>query len=240
MGSCEPCHLWRRDPCRFVPKRQHDARKSGICGLSGAHAYPEGLTHDRHLHTRPDRVRRPAGARGGRGPQPRPAPVHGQGVDAARVRAVEPWPRLRRSCPGSPAQSSLSDDRADGLRGQPAHRGQPAELPPRDRLGLRPRRRLGHLGAPLDRRGGPARARHARLPAGHPRRRPGRARAGPDATGRKGLRQRQQRRPARGHRVRHLPGARDPDQPPQHRPSHARTRSPSGCWPGSPPTRTCT
>ena len=45
---------------------------------------------------------------------------------------------------------------------------------------LRPRRRLGHLGAPLDRRGGPARHRDARLPAGHPRGRPGRARAAPD------------------------------------------------------------
>ena len=31
------------------------------------------------------------------------------------------------------------------------------QLPPRDRRQLRPRRRLGDLGAPLDRRGGPAR-----------------------------------------------------------------------------------
>ena len=80
-------------------------------------------------------------------------------------------------------------DRADRLRGQPADRGQPAELPPRDRRRLRPRRRLGHLGAPLDRRGGPALALHARLPAGHPRGRPGRARARPDAPGRAVLRQ---------------------------------------------------
>ena len=40
-------------------------------------------------------------------------------------------------------------------------------------------RRLGHLGRPLDRRGEPPRHRHARLPGRHPRRRPGRARAGP-------------------------------------------------------------
>ena len=54
--------------------------------------------------------------------------------------------------------SRRSRDRPDVARGQPAHRGQPAELPPRDRHALRPRRRLGHLGPPLDRRGGPARA----------------------------------------------------------------------------------
>ncbi|GAA3292649.1 acyl-ACP desaturase [Streptomyces cinereospinus] len=45
-------------------------------------------------------------------------------------------------------------DRPDRAGRQPADRGQPAQLPPRDRLPVRPRRRLGHLGAPLDRRGG--------------------------------------------------------------------------------------
>ena len=47
----------------------------------------------------------------------------------------------------------------------------------------------GHLGAPMDRRGGPALHLHARLPAGHPRRRPSRARTRPDASARAGLRQ---------------------------------------------------
>ena len=64
-----------------------------------------------------------------------------------------PWsagPRLRRRArrrAWALEQSQLSDDRPHRADRQPAHRGQPAELPPRDRRALRPRRRLGHLGA---------------------------------------------------------------------------------------------
>ena len=85
----------------------------------------------------------------------------------------------RRRGVGTRAVAALRR-RPDLADRQPAHRGQPAELPPRDRDAVRPRRRLGHLGAPVDRRGGPARHRDPRLPARHPGGRPGRAGAGPD------------------------------------------------------------
>ena len=93
-----------------------------------------------------------------------------------------------------PEQSKLSEVARDRADRQPAHRGQPAQLPPRDRHDLRPRRRVGHLGAPVDRRGGPARHRDPRLPARHPRRRPGRAGAGPDDAHGGRLHQRRPRR----------------------------------------------
>ncbi len=101
---------------------------------------------------------------------------------------------------------------------QPPHRGQPPQLPPRDRLPLRPRRRLGHLGAPLDRGGGPARHRDARLPARLPRRRPGQARAVPHAAHGGGLRVGQPALDAALGGVRRLPGAGHPRLAPQHRP----------------------
>ena len=108
---------------------------------------------------------------------------------------------------------------ADRLRGQPPDRGQPAELPPRDPSHVRARRRgLDQLGEPLDRRGGPPRHRASRLPRRHPQHRPGGARALADEPAPGGLQPRRRRqRPARTG-VRGLPGARDPDQPPQHRP----------------------
>ena len=115
-----------------------------------------------------------------------------QGVDAARVRAVERGPQLRGRPPdGEPwdaSQSTVSDDRAHRARRQPAHRGQPPELPPRDLPALRPGGRVGHVDRPLDGGGGPARHGDPRLPAHHPRRRPGRARAGAHAPHDAGLR----------------------------------------------------
>ncbi len=114
------------------------------------------------------------------------------------------------------------------------------ELPPRDRHGVRPRRRVGHLGAPVDGRGGPARDRHPRLPAGDPRGRPGRAGARPDDAHGGRLRVGQPRRPAAVAGLRVLPGARHPHLAPQHRQGHRRPDRASSCWPGSRPTRTCT
>ena len=78
-----------------------------------------------------------------------------------------------------------------------------------------PRRRLGHLGRPLDGGGEPAR-RAARLPRGHPRRRPGRAGAGPDGLHDPRLRLGRQDA-AGGGRLRLLPGAGDARLAPQHR-----------------------
>ena len=97
----------------------------------------------------------------------------------------------------APEQSRLVRDRQGRDVHQPAHRGQPALLPPRDRDPLRPRRRVGHVGRPLDRGGEPARHRDARLPRRHPRRRPGRARAGPDGLHDRRLRLRRQDAAAR-------------------------------------------
>ena len=141
--------------------------------------------------------------------------------------------------PWSPEQSKIPGRRAHRADRQPAHRGQPAQLPLRDRHALRPRRRLGHLGAPLDRRGGPPRRRHPRLPHGHPRRRPGRARAGPHGAHEHRLRGRRRRRCC----------TRWPTSPSRSSPPASRTatpaappatRSASSCCRGSRPTRTCT
>ena len=97
-------------------------------------------------------------AAGGRG-EPQPAPSEGRpGVDAARVRAVVAGPRLRRAGGRAVGVSPVAAlaDRSDGVGGQPPHRGQPAELPPGDRPGLRARQRVGDLGQPVDRGGGAA------------------------------------------------------------------------------------
>ena len=99
---------------------------------------------------------------------------------------------------------------------QPPHRGQPPLLLPRHRRRVRPRRQLGRVGPPVDRRGGSSLHRHPRLPDGDARHRPGRARARPDGTGQQGRgagadRSLQQRR---------LPDharARDAHRAPQHR-----------------------
>ena len=123
---------------------------------------------------------------------------------------------------------------------QPAHRGQPAQLPPRDRDAVRPRRRVGRLGAPLDRRGGPARHRDPRLPAV--------TRAvDPVAAGAARMDahvQRLHQRPPRRHARTRWPTSRSRSWPPGSRtatPARSpATRSPTSCWPGSRPTRTCT
>ena len=73
--------------------------------------------------------------------------------------------------------------RPGGDGAEPADRGQPAVLSPRDRDELRHGRRVGPVGQPLDRRGEPARHRAARLPGRHPRRRSGRAGGTPRRAG---------------------------------------------------------
>ena len=174
---------------------------------------------------------RRAGAHG-RG---QPQPPHGDRgrVDAARVRPVEPGSRLRR--PGRRAVGGGAvpavPHRPDGARGQPADRGQPAELPPRDRPRLRPGQRVGHVGQPLDRRGGPPRVLHPRLPPRHPRRRPRRAGAGADGDDGDGLRGAGQVA-AQRLRLRLLPGARDPHLAPQHRALHRRADRREAAQPG--------
>ena len=101
------------------------------------------------------------------------------------------------------------------------------------------RRRVDQLGRPLDRGGGPARHRPARLPDGHPQHRSGRPRARPDDPAPAGLRPRRARHAART-RLRDVPGARDPDRRIA-TPGATRTiRSPTGSWSASPPTRTST
>ena len=135
----------------------------------------------------------------------------------APLRAVVPGPRFRRR-PVDARPAAPLRRRAHGVPGQPAHRGQPPQLPPRGLPPLRPQRlALAHLGAPLDRRGGPARHRAARLPHRHAQPRPGRPRAPPHGAHRARLRLGRQGLPAR-HGLRVVPGAGHPRRAPQHRP----------------------
>ena len=114
--------------------------------------------------------------------------------------------------------------RPDGDGAEPADRGQPAVLSPRDRDELQHGRRMGSVGEPLDRRGEPARHRAARLSGRHPRHRSGRAgdaapRAGdprlqprPEPAGRP-----VRREPVRLRHLRDVPGTGHPRVAPQHR-----------------------
>ena len=79
---------------------------------------------------------------------------------------------------------------------QPADRGQPAVLLPHDRARARRRRPVGCLVEAVDRRGRPPLDGDLRLPDGDAGRRPGRARAGPDAPGVDGRGARAARRPS--------------------------------------------
>ena len=159
-----------------------------------------------------------------------------------------PWsdgPELRRVVEDGEAWAARAVQghrhRPDRAGREPAHRGQPAQLPPRDRHPLRPRRRLGHLGAPVDRGGGPARHRDARLPA-----RPRRA-VDPVELERfrmahmsEGFESDNRHSDAALGGLRGLPGAGHPRSRTATPATSPATRSATGCWPGSPPTRTCT
>ena len=118
------------------------------------------------------------------GRRARPPPGHRQGVVPARVRAVEPRAPTSRGLRGravgrpSSRRSTMSARTAlvvnllteDNLPSYHRELVSP----------FGPRRRVGQLGGPLDRRGGPSRHRDPRLPARDPRRRPRRARARAD------------------------------------------------------------
>ena len=196
------------------------------------------------MSTEPTATTRPASrARARRRGQPQPPPGHGQGVVPARVRAVEPGQRLRRGA----RRAGVGAQPVQAVRGrphladrEPAHRGQPAQLPPRDRGAVRPRRRVGHLGAPMDGRGGPARHGHPRLPARHPRSRPGRAGAGPDEA--HGGRLRQRLRPSVLDSIAYVSFQELATRvvAPQHRPHQRRPDLRAAARPRSPRTRTCT
>ena len=128
----------------------------------------------------------------------------------------------------------------DGADRQPAHRGQPAPLPPRDRHLFGRDGAWGtwvHRWTAEEGRHGIAirdyltvtravdpvaleRARMTHMSAGY-------ANAHGD-----------ERAALAGVRV--VPGAGHPDLAPQHRPGHRRPGLRARCWPGSPPTRTCT
>ena len=96
----------------------------------------------------------------------------------------------------------------------------------------------GAPGRPLDRRGGPARDRAARLPHGHPQRRPRRARARADGHLQQGF-DRLARTRSTGWRTSPSRSSR-PGSPIATPAATPTTRSPTGSWSGSPPTRTCT
>ena len=72
----------------------------------------------------------------------------------ARLRAVGRGPQLRLPGRGglvARAVAARRDGEGRDVR-QPAHRGQPAQLPPGDRHPVRPGRRLGHSGSAAGRR----------------------------------------------------------------------------------------
>ena len=107
----------------------------------------------RHVPDQPAQRRpRRAGTRG-RG-QPRPAPRAGPRVAPARLRPLVGGARLRLPRWRGLGAGAVPPRRDGQGRDdhEPAHRGQPAQLPPRDRHPVRPRRRLGHLGRAAGRR----------------------------------------------------------------------------------------
>ena len=120
--------------------------------------------------------------------RPRPRLRAGRGVERRRRRSRRRRDRRRR------AQRALR---------QSAHRGQPALLLPLDRADVRARRRVGHLGSTVDRRGRPPLDGDLRLPHRQPGDRSVRARAGPDGAGVEGG----DTRPGVGVRGIHLPHA---------------------------------
>ncbi|MEJ7757003.1 MAG: acyl-ACP desaturase [Nocardioidaceae bacterium] len=129
-----------------------------------------------------------------------------------------------------------------GADRQPAHRGQPAELPPRDRRrcsAATPPGATGCTGGP-PRRGGTAYAIRDYLLVTRA--------VDPVELERAADAPHVDRATQSAHTddllalagVRLLPGARDPRVAPQHRPSAPATRSPTSCWRGSRSMRTCT
>ncbi len=105
---------------------------------------------------------------------------------------------------------------------------------------VRPRQRMGRVGAPVDGRGRSPRHRDARLHAGQADGRPGGAGAVPDDPHVARATRRRTRRRAAVAGLRLVPGAGHPGVAPQHRPVHDRPDVPRSCSPGSRPTRTST
>src|SRR5215475_3945829 len=94
---------------------------------------PRGITHR-------------AGA-GGRS-ESEPAPRDGETLESARLRAVEPWTRLRFL--GWPGLDAGGFPTRRGLQSrhdrEPSHRGQSAVVSPRNRDAFRARWRVGAVG----------------------------------------------------------------------------------------------
>src|SRR6478672_12657750 len=78
--------------------------------------------------------------------EPGPPSRNGSAMGPARLRAVEPGPRLRLPrWRGLDARGLAARSRRQGRADrEPADRGQPALLPPRDLHALRARRSVGH------------------------------------------------------------------------------------------------
>ena len=140
-----------------------------------AEGFDAGGTSER-THVPPTPRRDARAPRADDAARPRTAPVRRHRMVPARIRPLRGRPQLRRRAVGGDRQRAR-DRLANGARGEPADRGQPALLPPRALGDLRPRRRLGRVGPPVDGRGGPPRDRAARLPDRHARPRSGGARA---------------------------------------------------------------
>ena len=142
--------------------------------VTGVHRYIECNQQvqitGRARGARPDRSAAAARAGARRRAEHQPAPVDAQGLEPARLHPVVRRQELLR-----PRRPGLGSRAVEAVRGrpdrdvaEPADRGQPAVVSPRDRDELRHGRPLGLVGQPLDRRGEPARHRPARLPASSP------------------------------------------------------------------------
>ena len=213
---------------------------SGV-GKEGEAARPRDRPTRRwHGRTRERPAARRARADGGGEPQPSPGAWPTSGCPTSTSRGA--WAATSPTSAASRGRSrSRSCRRSRGRRSRSTCSPRttcPSYHREIDRAFGR-RQRLGHLGQPVDRRGGSARVLHPRLPAGHPRRRPRRARARADGDDGDRLRRRGQAA-AQRLRVRVLPGARDPRLAPQHRPLHRGADRREAARPGSPRTRTCT
>ena len=145
---------------------------------------------------------------------PRRAPRSGSRTSSCRGAAAATSRPARR---GTPTRSPDRPGGAQRAVREPAHRGQPAVLHEHDHRAVRRRRRVGRVGAAVDRRRGAALDRAPRLPHRDALARPGRARTGAHGAGRAAARCRSPDSPRDTARLRRAPGARDAHRAPQHR-----------------------
>ena len=179
--------------CTRVPLAIHSPPLSppahfGVTGATKIHTWSRCLPTYRSVGSRMDRASIAPRARADGGAADAPPPGDDQGVvpprATSRTDGAATSTAPRRGARTTPTSAGRDRRRRAQLADrQPADRGQPAVLLPHDRARARRRRAVGCLVEAVDRRGGAPLDGDLRLPDGDPGRRPGRARAGPDAPG---------------------------------------------------------